>query len=256
MKNKTRNNKRKPLLVVALVLMVALVLGMGAMTYSRYISTDKTNANETTATVAKWGYVVTINAENMFGEEYNNNIVATTSGDNDVRAVVNYTGDNNLIVAPGTGGSMTITVNGNADVLAQLSITVNDSQDVSLKENGAAYNPIKWTLKKQIGGEAETEVVKDKTLAELVTGLGNCTQVIKASETINNITYTISWSWALDSVNNEYDDADTVLGLAAANKVSEPSYTHNEKTYTEINTQLKLDLSVTIQQIQNSEINL
>ena len=64
MKNKTRNNKRKPLLVVALVLMVALVLGMGAMTYSRYISTAEMDDGKTTATVAKWGYVVTINADN------------------------------------------------------------------------------------------------------------------------------------------------------------------------------------------------
>lgn len=250
MKNKTRNNKRKPLLVVALVLMVALVLGMGAMTYSRYISTDSMDPDKTTATVAKWGYVVTINADNMFGEEYNNNIVATTNENNDVRAVVEYDGNNKLIVAPGTGGSMTITVNGEADVLAQLSIDVaNDYKDISLKEDEQPYNPIKWTLKKQIGNGAETEVVKDKTLAELVTELGKCTQVIKAGETINNITYTISWVWDIDG----NDDADTVLGLAANEAKSE--YTHNEKTYTEINTQLKLDLSVTIQQIQNSEIN-
>ena len=252
MKNKTRNNKRKPLLVVALVLMVALVFGMGAMTYSRYISTAEMDDGKTTATVAKWGYVVTINADDMFGKEYNNGTITTSATTNDVRAVVYYTGDNKLIVAPGTSGSMTITVNGKADVLAQLSITVNDSQDVSLKENGAAYNPIKWTLKDD---DTAVSGVENVGLNTLVTQLGNYTSDVPAGTEYNNKTYTISWSWALDSDNHEYDDADTVLGLAAADKVSDASYSHNGKTYTEINTQLKLDLSVTIKQIQTSDTN-
>ena len=252
MKNKTRNNKRKPLLVVALVLMVALVLGMGAMTYSRYISTAEMDDGKTTATVAKWGYVVTINADNMFGTEYKNGSIMTTSGDNDVRAVVEYDGNNKLIVAPGTNGSMTITVNGKADVLARLSIDVADGyEDISLKEGDQTYNPIKWTLEKN--NEA-VDGASGVTLETLV-GKLESTETINAGANIDDITYTISWSWALDSVNNEYDDADTVLGLAAADKVSVAPYIHNGKTYTEINTQIKLDLSVTIQQIQNSEIN-
>ena len=245
MKNKTRNNKRKPLLVVALVLMVALVLGMGAMTYSRYISTAEMDDGKTTATVAKWGYVVTINANNMFGEEYNNNIVATENGDNDVRAVVEYDGENNLIVAPGTSGSMTITVNGKADVLAQLSIdVVNDYKDISLKEGGQPYNPIKWTLK---DGENVVPAANGVTLGKLVEELKECTQVIKAGDNINK-TYTISWSWPLDSSN---DDADTVLGWYSAGQIGN----YNNSIYTDIVNQIKLDLSVTIKQIQNSEIN-
>lgn len=245
MKNKTRNNKRKPLLVVALVLMVALVLGMGAMTYSRYISTAEMDDGKTTATVAKWGYVVTIDASKMFGEEYKDGSIMTTKDENnDVRAVVEYDGYNNLIVAPGTGGSMTITVNGKADVLAQLSIDVaNDYKDISLKEGEQTYNPIKWTLKKN------SEVVDGAsgvTLETLVGKLNSTETTINAGDNIAD-TYTISWSWTLTGQN---DEADTVLGLAANEAKSE--YTHNEKTYTEINTQLKLDLSVTIQQIQNT----
>ena len=242
MKNKTRNNKRKPLLVVALVLMVALVLGMGAMTYSRYISTAEMDDGKTTATVAKWGYVVTINADNMFGEEYNNGTITTSATTNDVRAVVDYTGDNKLIVAPGTSGSMTITVNGKADVLAQLSIDVaNDYKDISLKEGEQPYKPIKWTLKKN---NAAVDGVSDVTLETLVGKLNSTETTINAGDNIYD-TYTISWSWPLDSSN---DDADTVLGWYSAGKTGN----YNSSIYTDIVNQIKLDLSVTIKQIQNS----
>jgi len=237
MKNKTRNNKRKPLLVVALVLMVALVLGMGAMTYSRYISTTDMG-DASVATVAKWGYVVSIDAQNMFGKEYNKGTVAVTATTNDVRAVADSTG---LIIAPGTGGSVDIKINGVAEVLAQLSITVNDSQDVSLKENEVAYNPIKWTLKDD--GTAVTGV-ENVDLDTLVTKLGTYTSDIPAGTEYNNKTYTISWVWDIDSGN---DDADTVLGWFSAGKTTN----YDSAVYTDIVNQIKLDISVTIKQIQN-----
>ena len=61
--NKTKN--KKLFMVVAIVLMLGLVAGMGAMTYSRYAT--KYDAPPQSATAAKWGFVVTANAENLFG---------------------------------------------------------------------------------------------------------------------------------------------------------------------------------------------
>ena len=53
MEKKNRKN-RKPLIVVAMLLMVALVVGLGAMTYSRYVSSFNSGTQQ--ATAAKWGF--------------------------------------------------------------------------------------------------------------------------------------------------------------------------------------------------------
>ena len=137
---------------------------------------------------------------------------------------------------------MTITVNGKADVLAQLSIDVaNDYKDISLKEGEQPYKPIKWTLKKN---NAAVDGVSDVTLETLVGKLNSTETTINAGDNIDD-TYTISWSWPLDSSN---DDADTVLGWYSAGKTGN----YNSSIYTDIVNQIKLDLSVTIKQIQNS----
>ena len=59
---------KKFLVIIATVLMACLVVGMGAMTYSRYISTTELPAQS--ATAAKWGYVITADASNLFGSDY------------------------------------------------------------------------------------------------------------------------------------------------------------------------------------------
>ena len=56
---------KKHLTIVAVVLMVALVVGMGAMTYARYISSY--DSGEQIATAAKWGFVVNADTTNLFG---------------------------------------------------------------------------------------------------------------------------------------------------------------------------------------------
>ena len=123
---------KKLITVLAMLLMVATVVGMGTMTYSRYV-TQAGMPNAESATVADWGYVLTINSQNLFGKQYEDNAVnesfaATTTDKIDVKTAGELD-----IVAPGTSGSMTITVSGNAEVLAQLAITVaNTSKDVVL----------------------------------------------------------------------------------------------------------------------------
>ena len=105
---------KKLITVMAMVLMVAMVIGMGTMTYSRYVATESMDT-PASATVAEWGYVLSINSAAMFGSKYENNAV-TTDGDGselDVNAAA-------AVVAPGSSGSMTITLSGNAEVLAEI----------------------------------------------------------------------------------------------------------------------------------------
>jgi len=211
--------------------MVATVVGMGTMTYSRYVIQAGMTAPEQ-ATVADWGYVLTINSENLFGKQYEDNAVnesfaATTTDKIDVKTAGTVD-----IVAPGTSGSMTITVSGNAEVLAQLAITVaNTSKDVALvyKESDAGavqtYNPIKWTLTKKVGDAAATTVgTANTTLDAIVTSLASEGGKIEAGTSIEETVYTLSWAWDINestAADNATNKMDTALGMKAAGKTDD-----------------------------------
>lgn len=218
MKNKTRKSK-KILMVAAIALMVALVAAMGTMTYSRYITSGKT---EQTATAAKWGFVVNVSADDLLGTDYtyDNEKTAATVVASDTGVAVNASGAGD-IVAPGTTGSMTFSAVGVAEVLAQLTFTVNVSNEIwiDLDHNGVKdyendYFPIVWTLQKQ-GGATNTS----KNLAALLTGITS-TKIAPGTDASTAVgTYTLSWAWPLENstgaglaTNNIYD---TVIGIKA-----------------------------------------
>ena len=221
---------KKLITVLAMLLMVATVVGMGTMTYSRYVTQAGMTAPEQ-ATVADWGYVLTINSQNLFGKQYEGNVInesfAATEDDKiDVMVVGEAKGK---IIAPGTSGSMTITVSGNAEVLAQLAITVADtSKDVALvyKESDAGavktYNPIKWTLTKKVGeDDAEPVGTANTTLANIVSSLQGQGGKIEAGTTIETTVYTLSWAWDINestAADNATNKMDTALGMKAAGK--------------------------------------
>ena len=64
---KGRKNIR-PFIITAMVALIALVVGMGGYTFAKYFTSTGTHSNQ--ATVAKWGFVLSANATNLFGEEY------------------------------------------------------------------------------------------------------------------------------------------------------------------------------------------
>lgn len=206
---KSRKNK-KMLVAVAMVLMIALVAGMGAMTYSRYITSGTTG--EQTATAAKWGFVVTVNAENLFGSDYKKdgtNAVAKVDGSGKV--VVNGTGEAK-VVAPGTKGSMTISITGKAEVNAKLTIKRADGSELTEIKYGTYY-PVKWTLN---DGSTTTEYA---TLSELIEDLST-SQVLAPSAVDYNKQYTLSWEWplvtataGLNTTNRDVED--TLIGFKA-----------------------------------------
>ena len=59
---------KKFLTMAATSLMACLVAGMGAMTYSKYITSDNTGTQQ--ATAANWGFVVTVNADDLFASSF------------------------------------------------------------------------------------------------------------------------------------------------------------------------------------------
>lgn len=264
MENK-KTNRNTRLIIVAIVLaLVVLFLCIGGSTFARYISSKNLPSNQ--ATVAKWGYVVTANTENLFGKNYANTaIVADTTGDPklDVKASGN-------VVAPGTKGEITFGVTGSAEVLAKLNLKFTVKSDVSLKsgedESATTYNPIKWTLKK-----GDTVLVEDKTLADVSTELAKVSTEIEAGTTIGekDQAYTLSWKWDLGTTTDTNNKLDTMLGYAAlgvadtygdyvvaitgdTTTVTDRSDTENPVVYTAV-TKIEFDLSIEVVQISNSE---
>ena len=243
---------KKLITVLAMLLMVATVVGMGTMTYSRYVTSK--DFGEQSATAAKWGYVLNVDTSNMFGDAYEDNVV-TGYTDNDALDV-KATAAATKLVAPGSSGYMTITVSGNAEVLAEFAIAVATGYtDVVLKFTDgttADYYPIVWTLEETVG--SNTETVETGHLSEIVAALDDQSATIAAGASIPLTQYKISWSWALGETGiNDTNKKDTALGMLAAEKDATEIQAATGLAVSEENSvvDIKLDISATVEQIQN-----
>ena len=214
----TRNTQKKrntrSIVIVGLLLLLVAVIGFGGYTLSKYVTKKSGNGS---ATVAKWGFTVDADASGIFGEKYkfdteNGNSVVTSDGSLTVSAA-------SKTLAPGTTGSMTFSVKGSAEVLAQIEIKLTATSDVTLvyTQNGVdgnkTYNPVKWTLKK-----GETVVKENATLADIETALNTEPVKYQPNATAINDVYTLSWAWDFDESGAGTNDAlDTLLGMYANN---------------------------------------
>ena len=241
-------NKRSLFIVIAMVLLLAVVLGMGGTTFAKYITT-KDFATET-ATVAKWGYVITANANELFDKTYANGVGTDVNDNAPNNASVDVWGSTEK-VAPGTSGSFEFSITGTAEVDAAVSITVNDSETVVLNGYTDAsntyedldYEPIKWSVTKNT---TPVVGVQDVSLEELVTYLEGQDFIYGTNAAVAD-TYEISWAWAFDdtSSNPSANLYDTVLGDAAAG--TSTHYSAIDATLT-----VGLDLTISVEQIQQS----
>lgn len=225
-----KNNRSKAvIIVIAMLLMVALVVGMGAMTYSRYITSDTTG--DQTATAAKWGFVVTVNADNLFGTDYTlktGSSLATKVTSNGV--AVNA---ESSVVAPGTTGSVTISIEGSAEVLAKLTIDFGNT----VKEiHYGDYYPVKWTLSE---GNTKKVVGKLSDVVDYFNNDSNNPKITAGDDTFER-EYTLTWEWELDSGN---DEKDTAIGKKASNS-------DYQELGVEIEPTMSFNMTVSIEQIQ------
>ena len=257
MKNKTKS--KKILMVAAIVLMLGLVAGMGAMTYSRYAT--RYDAPTQTATAAKWGFVVTANAENLFGTDYvkgaGNYAEVTTAGNG---VAIKKTTSAGNIIAPGSTGSMSFQVEGQAEVAAKVVISCSLTSDITVD----SYAPIKWTLTK---GGTPVAGCENVTLATINTYLNNeaNAEYIAPGASFTS-SYVISWKWDLETgadaaaiaANNVRD---TAIGFKANGKeyndvkglyvgTSLFSAVVNEAAYNSISTTLSISASISVEQVQ------
>lgn len=257
-----KQKQKKILVVAAIALMIALVSGMGAMTYARYISTAKVDPQQ--ATAAKWGFVITADTSELFSTDYtlvSGQYATPTTLNNGVAVKASTSAD---VVAPGTSGSMTISVSGVSEVLAKLTLKVDDgSKDIKLD----THKPIKWTLNKKVGDSAAANVdgAVNVDFATFIAKLAAESAVIPAG-TEKVVTYTISWVWEFD-VDSATNIKDTIIGFKSAGvayaalsttydmngaaystHISEANY--NSADY--ISTTLSFSMSITVEQIQTN----
>ena len=238
--------KKKFLTLVATGLMACLVAAMGGMTYSKYITSTKTEPQQ--ATAAKWGFVMTADTTKLFGDAYN-------GADGASAGIVDYgTGisvkadtEGKFVVAPGTKGSMTIAINGTAEVRAQLSIEAGTTLDEIYFAN-VDYHPITWTLSD--GVDSDNDV--SGTLEEVLTAFEGKSAEIEANTTCT-AKYTLSWEWPLEQGDDE-NIYDTMIGYKTYgrtwNEISAYFPDMDVDDYNSIETGIAFDISVKIAQIQ------
>lgn len=264
------NKRKKVFLITTLLLALLLIFAFGTYSLSKYVSQDKGSG---TATIAKWGYKVEVDDTKLFGQEYkkvNEESWATVDGNGDV--VVKAAADNDKnVIAPGTKGSMTISVTGNAEVAAELTVAMNATSvptfvvttgepDSTVKYT---YSPVKFQV--MVGEEAQIISGTDKTvgtLEEVKTYLEKATTFgFEAFKDINK-EFEIVWEWAFEGDDVpasegtgdvlDADLLDTWFGQYQANNTT--TFEHEEKQYSVVTGETKLDLtfdiSISLTQVQ------
>ena len=187
---KSKNGKRLALILLALLLIAAIAFG--AYTYSKYVTQTEGSG---TATVAKWGYTVTIGDSDAAGYTdglgFSKNYTTSGAANGDTAAVIASSTSNN-VVAPGAKGSTTFSITGEAEVTAKVTATLDGDQIfLYLKaDNGNTYvyNPIVYTYD-DVSGDIDT--VNDE-LATFTSDLA------ANAETINLANNVVSWEWAFE----------------------------------------------------------
>ena len=259
--NTQKNSNKKSVFVIALLLLLVAVIGFGGYTMSKYISSK---SDKGTANVAKWGFTVSADASKLFGSNYEMKSGAasstvTTEADA-TKLTVKASNADSKVVAPGTTGSMTFSIDGTAEVRSKIEVSLTGN-DVVLKytATGVAngeYAPVKWTLKKKGETEALVNNVSFKALQD---------ELAKLSETVNANAeytkkgeYTIEWAWAFETGSDDTEKTlnnklDTFLGAIAnksdTTKDATNTYTKAEGTSTTIN----FNLSVSVTQLKGDE---
>lgn len=254
-----RKNNKKTTIIIALLLVLIAILSFGGYTLSKYVTSGGSTGK---AQVAKWGYTLEIDGSNLFGKNYKFDDKASKVTKDTTGLTVKASGDYNVI-APGTTGSMTFKIGGQAEVVALIAMGIDPQKDVTLKlqkpdgENmkEIVYNPVKWTLKKN-GVEIPG---MQKTTLHAVAGAfhdmihNSASSVKNPGDVLPTTTYELVWEWAFEGTGTfegvTADELDTILGRRA----KDGSYaSYGDWTIKEVCTEIKLQLDMQVTQLDRN----
>ena len=192
------NKKTKTFISVAVIccaILMLSVIGMG-FTLAKYVKTSNRDAEE--ASVAKFGVVMTWSGD-AFAKDYT---VDDTSSLDATKLSVKSSAEGDKI-APGTTGTITLTVSGSSETAFNLTIDLTETYSDNWKtaSDGAEYHPIALSAATTITG-ANANIVDNKINVKN----------FEAGETISG-TVVITWLWAFEGGN---DAADTYMSTLDA----------------------------------------
>lgn len=281
MQNRENAGKnKKTVLTIAIALLLVLALALGGFTFARYISQG---SGSDTARVAAWGFKLSVGNEsdNGFQTIYRN-------GDNEV---IVEASDSTKVVAPGTAGKMTFSIDGTAEVAAKVTMTVGnnanieqDVRDIGVvltpgEGDAITYNPVRFTLKKggttvQVNEEnkivaSDGTAVENVSLGRLATILETSfTEEVRPTEDITKAgTYTIEWSWAFENMyftadgiitddstgNLSCDVLDTIIAQPEGSRPATVMIGLTEYSISGITQEIGFALSISVEQINDLE---
>ena len=254
-----RKNNRKTTVIIALLLALIAILSFGGYTLSKFVTSGGSTGK---AQVAKWGYKMEIDGSKLFGKNYKfdrvDRVGSKVTQDAD-GLTVKASGDYNVI-APGTTGSMTFKIGGQAEVNVLIAMGIHPEKDVTLKMQKPdgekmkeiVYNPVKWTLKKN--GDDVTGAIN--TTLHKVAGTFHSDPVVgtkKPGAVLEDTTYELIWTWAFEGTETfegiTADELDTILGRRAKDK-SYASY--GDWTIKEVCTEIDLLFVMQVTQLDRS----
>lgn len=253
-----RKNNKKTTIIIALLLALIAILSFGGYTLSKYVTSGGSTGK---AQVAKWGYTLEIDGSNLFGKNYKFDDKASKVTKDTTGLTVKASGDyDHNVIAPGTTGSMTFKIGGQAEVVALIAMGINPIKDVTLKMQKAGggeivYNPVKWTLKKN---GVEIPGMKNTTLHEVAGAFhdmihNSASSVKNPGDKLETTTYELVWAWAFEGTGTfegvTADELDTILGRCANDK-SYASY--GDWTIKKVCTEIELQLDMQVTQLDRN----
>ena len=212
---KLNKKQKRTATIASMAALLAVVLGMGGQTFAKYITTqDKADQ----ATVAKWGVVITNTADASFKPNYTN-VQSSVYKDGS-------TSEFRSVVAPGTNGSFSLSINGSPEVTAAVtaSLTIDD---IYLKNSTGTVNyyPIIWTFNGKSYNGAADGTGTTLSLSQLSTDVATYANKEYSVGTSISTSVSIEWAWAFQGQNDTYD---TILGdIAAEVPGAGDGYTNN-----------------------------
>lgn len=252
-----RKNNRKTAIIVALLLALIALMCFGGYTFSKYVTSGKGSG---TANVAKWGYTASVDTTKLFGEAYKHvsTNVSTVDGTGTINVQANSEDERNL-VAPGTAGSMTFTVGGQAEVRALLHTSLISNKDVVLKIKKTGdtayteYRPVKWTLEKDGAPVAGATNVTLETISGVIATDALLNKEIDPNAELTSATYKLSWAWVFENngetvLDLSIDQVDTILGQMA-NRGTGYTPAGYEIDTVNSSTELKFDFTIQVSQL-------
>lgn len=213
--DKSKNGKRIALIPVALLLIAAIAFG--AYTYSKYVSSGE---GQDSATVAAWGYTVTVGTGDDTGFGFSQYYGADGEADADGASAViaGITSDKN-VVAPGAKGSTTIKISGYAEVDAALSVVAESTNNIYIEMTATGQNPetlYYFPVLFSLSASDSSVNINNEPLANVVAALEDLSAELQSSTstTGTTTTYTLSWAWAFEGTADSAGAAQNTLWIS------------------------------------------